>query len=225
MEVKDMGILVMHEAIEKWQEDNRVHPLTCGTCNHVNLKPCIEATGGHISLSSQAGSKIVLECPQCDYKQEYVPECVYRWYAAHYLSHLIPLGQVVEVEITEEMDVGASYRVNEFVYDDGTIVPKSKGVIGEKDIHLGTIGKLKGLVVGHTRDCDGEPLYVLSDIRVKFNDDRGLEETLSYKKWSSFFQTGFPESCLKVIEGEFVPLEYGSIFDYERSMFEELNKK
>jgi hypothetical protein len=56
------------EKIEKWQQCDCVHPLTCGsdTCSHSNLKP-IEKDG-----------EVIMICPaeDCDYKQSYIPQCV-----------------------------------------------------------------------------------------------------------------------------------------------------
>ena len=52
--------------IEKWQHCDCLHPLTCGSdgCNHVVLK------------AVEKDNKVILVCPECDYKQEYIPNCV-----------------------------------------------------------------------------------------------------------------------------------------------------
>lgn len=56
-------------AINEWQQNDHVHPLTCGNnSNHANLIPIEE------------DSKIVLKCSDCDYKQNWVPEIVFGSY-------------------------------------------------------------------------------------------------------------------------------------------------
>ena len=55
-------------AVERWQNDPRLHPLTC--CNstvHAPLKP-IEKSG-----------HIMLECPNCEYCQDSIPDVVLQW--------------------------------------------------------------------------------------------------------------------------------------------------
>jgi len=53
------------EQIKKWQMYEHFHPLTCGNdSNHEILKP-IEIEG-----------KVILVCPQCDYKQHKIPSVV-----------------------------------------------------------------------------------------------------------------------------------------------------
>jgi len=222
MEIKDMGVLLMAEAIDKWQESSKTTVYKCHTNNlHKPLISKITPTDRMVFISSQTGTKIEMECPDCGYTQE-VPSKIYQWYIDNYMTHSIPLGQVVVVDMTKDISNGSTYRVKEFKYEDGTTISKDEGVTGQEDIQLGFIGKLKAIVVGYHRDCDGEPLYIVSDIRVKFNCDKGLKEHLDYKRWSEFLHSGLPESCLKVIEGEFVSLKYDSIFDYLEELGREL---
>jgi hypothetical protein len=55
------------QAIKKYQSCPFVHPLTCGKdSNHENLKG-IELKG-----------KVILICPDCDYRQEWVPDFVWQ---------------------------------------------------------------------------------------------------------------------------------------------------
>jgi hypothetical protein len=54
------------DKIKKYQDCPFVHPLTCGNdSNHSNLKGII------------LKGEVVLFCPDCDYRQEWVPEIVY----------------------------------------------------------------------------------------------------------------------------------------------------
>ena len=146
------------------------------------------------------------------------------------MSHKIPLGQVVEVEITDGYGVDALFYGKDYVFDrkiGGKVYGKpTEGVEGDQEIVLRFIGNLRALVVGYSQDCDGTPLYCLSNIRVKYNCDHlpdgiksRISETLKYKMWSEFLKTGIPEEELKVIEGQLVPLKYKSIFEYEKMMF------
>ena len=231
MEIKDMGTFKLLDAIEAWQGNPNVHELTCGKCekSHVKLVGEIKQTDRHINISTHEGCEVVLKCPECGHIQEQVPDCVYQYHIENELSYNIPLGQVVEVDITDGCGADAIYFGKDRVYGDGTVVKQEEGVTGGEEIVLCFIGKLKSIVVGHSRDCDGTPLYCLSNIRVRYagaslpDNIRGrMTETLEYKKWSEYLKTGFDEESLKVIEGQFVPLKYGSIFDYVDEMKREL---
>jgi hypothetical protein len=222
MKISDMGVFKLLDAIEAWQGNPNIHPLTCGNCSDVSLEGKAEPTSDFVSLSSQEGSKVYLKCPECDYTQENIPECVYQWYIDTHLNHAIPLGQVVDLEITDGCAADAIFYGKDYPVPEGREFFKpTDGVEGDQAIVIGFEGKLRALVVGYSRDCDGTPLYCLSNIRVKYNcdnmpDDKKsrLAETMEYKKFSNFLQTGWSEDSLTVVEGQFVPLKYISIFQY-----------
>ena len=53
------------KAVRGWQDLEIVHPLTCGNnSNHQNLVPL------------EVKSKVILICPDCEYKQNWVPDYV-----------------------------------------------------------------------------------------------------------------------------------------------------
>lgn len=54
------------KAIQAWQENKYLHPLTCGAdrCSGV-LFPVEER------------EEIILKCPECKYNQRYIPEFIY----------------------------------------------------------------------------------------------------------------------------------------------------
>ncbi len=56
-------------AVERWQTDSRLHPLTCRTCSqlHEPLKP-VEKAG-----------QVILECPCCAQCELNIPEVVLDW--------------------------------------------------------------------------------------------------------------------------------------------------
>ena len=242
MNISEMGVLKMLEAIEAWQGDPNVHELTChgggGNCcgfkgQGIKLIPKIKRTAQHVNLSGQEGSKVVLECPECKRIQEKVPDCVYQWYIDTHMSHAIPLGQVVEVDITDGCGMDAIFYGKDYVFDreiGGKVYGKpDEGVEGDKEIALYFVGKLRALVVGYTRDCDGTPLYCLSNIRVKYNCGSlpdplrsAMAESIKYKQHAEYLKTGWSEDSLKVCEGELVPLQYNSIFEYEKMLSREL---
>jgi len=223
MNISEMGVLKLIAAIEAWQGDPNVHQLTCGggNCSGVALVHKVIRTAQHVNISGQEGSKVVLECPECKRIQDKVPDAVYQWYISTHMSHKIPLGQVVDVELTDGHGADAIFTGKDFDFQ-GRYGKPSEGVEGDQEICLNFIGRLRALVVGYARDCDGTPLYCLSNIRVKYNCDHlpdgiksRMEETIRYKKWSEYLKTGFSEEDLKIVEGQFVPLLYNSIFEYE----------
>lgn len=229
MEIKELGMFHMLDAIEAWQNDHGLHELTCGqdTCDHINLIGKIRPTSNVIIASGQQGSKIVLQCPKCDHTQEHVPEFVYKWYIDNHMNHKIPLGQVVELEITDGFGAEAIYRSKSYTYPDGLTVQPEEGVEAPdevSEIDLRFVGNLKALVVGHTRDCDGTPLYCLGFKRIQYPTDElpegytRMTETMLYNKWCGSIHSGISEDSLKVIEGQFVSLEYKSIFEYQKDL-------
>jgi hypothetical protein len=55
-------------AVERWQTDARLYPLTCCTSTtHAPLEPI------------EKGGQIVLACPNCDYCQAAIPDMVLEW--------------------------------------------------------------------------------------------------------------------------------------------------
>ena len=223
-----MGILKMIEAVEAWQADPNVHELTCsggGKCSGVKLKHkwLTDNNQPFISVSGQEGSKIVLECPECGYIQEKVPDFIYEWYIKTHMSHDIPLGQVVEVELTDSCGMDAIFYGKDYKFpEDREYMKPSEGVEGDKEICLCFLGTLKALVVGYTRDCDGTALYYLSNVRIKYNCGglpenfrNKMDETKLYKGYANYLSGPFSDDSLKVCEGEFVPLQYNSIYEYE----------
>ena len=51
------------KAIEQWQADPTFHPLTCGfDSKHRPLMPVVK------------GDRLILVCPDCDYRQEHIPQ-------------------------------------------------------------------------------------------------------------------------------------------------------
>jgi len=222
-----LGALRKLDAIEAWQHNDHVHPLTCGNdSNHELLVAKMVPTSNVIVVSSDQGSKIILKCPDCDYVQEHVPEIVYETFIANEFSHKIPLGQVVDVELddTYQLFYGEDYVFPKREHD---MLPEmrstSPGVKGDREIALGVKGTARLLIVGHTRDCDGEPLYACSDLRVKFGvDEKGINEVIAYRRWCAMLLMHRSESGLTVVEGEFIPLLYDSIYDYEDEMRQSL---
>jgi len=134
-------------------------------------------------------------------------------------EHTIPVGQVV---IVEEWDEG-EWRFGNL----------------EGDICLGIKGRLKMIVVGHHRDCDGTPLYILSfkPVGYPLNKytyyDEGSGQTihpfpglsdfmmgLKYGMWIGFKLDGINADSLTVCEGEFIPMKHEDVYAYEDSLRE-----
>ncbi len=57
-------------AVNRWQTDARLHPLTC----------CVGDKHRHLTPVEVEG-KVILACPDCEYRQDYVPEVVLRYAA------------------------------------------------------------------------------------------------------------------------------------------------
>ena len=241
MKISEIGILKMIDAIEAWQADPNVHELTCsgggGKCSGVKLKHkwLTDQNQSFISVSGQDGSKLVLECPECGYIQDKVPDFVYEWYIKTHMSHDIPLGQVVEVELTDGCGMDAIFYGKDYVFDrkaGGRVYGKpDEGVEGDKEIALCFLGILKALVVGYTRDCDGTALYYLSNRRIKYNCGglpenfrNKMDETMQYKSHANYLSGPWSGDSLKVCEGEFVPLQYNSIYEYKDELRREFQK-
>jgi len=60
-------------------------------------------------------------------------------------------------------------------------------------------GKCTLYVVGHMRDCDGTPLYILSDIPVVYPVDEPMlsQQKLLYDTYSHVMEHGYGEDSLK----------------------------
>ncbi len=126
------------------------------------------------------------------------------------LKHNIPLGQVVELSFPEH-HIAAHYTDN----------------IG-KEIDLGFKGSVKLIVVGHHYGFDNSQQYYLSTSPIKIGLDCSLigpdlsnhpgewtiQEVWEYKKWVEFSTSGWKESSLKVVAGEFIEIKYNSIWDF-----------
>jgi hypothetical protein len=239
MKISEMGVFKMLDAIEAWQGDPNLHELTCsgggGNCSGVKLKHKVKATAQHVNVSGQEGSKVVLECPKCGRIQENVPNCVYQWYIDTHMDHSIALGQVVEAEFTDGCGCDAIFYGKDYVFDrkiGGKVYGKpDEGVEGDKCIALCFLGTLKALVVGYTRDNDGTALYYLSNKRIKYNCDgmpenfrSKMDETKLYKGYAEYLSGPWSADSLKVCEGEFVPLQYNSIYEYEDMLRSDLRE-
>ena len=239
MKISEMGIFKMLDAIEAWQGNPNVHELTCsgggGKCSGVKLIPKIKTTANVINISGQEGTKIILECTECDFVQENIPDCVYQWYIDTHMDHKIELGQVVEVELTDGCGMDAIYYGKDYVFDrkiGGKVYgTPSEGVEGDKEIALCFLGTLKALVVGYTRDCDGTALYYLSNVRIKYNCGglpenfrNKMGETKLYKGYANYLSGPWSGDSLKVCEGELVPLQYLSVYEYEDMLVRELRE-
>jgi hypothetical protein len=96
-------------------------------------------------------------------------------------KHRYGLGAVVEVDVSIAMP-GASVEV---------------------DLQ----GKCRLLVVGHLRTSSLEPLYILSDLAVKYpvGSDDLSREMLEYEHFATLVQFGYEEADLRAT-GEVLPL-------------------
>jgi len=94
-------------------------------------------------------------------------------------THKIPLGTIVEVEM-ELYSTSCEERI-------------------EVDLR----GKCRLYVVGHLRDCDGTPLYAVSDIPVKYPVDARTfsHERMVYDAIAKVIEYGYGEEVLRPIEG------------------------
>lgn len=117
-------------------------------------------------------------------------------------QHNIPLGQVVELDIDPE-------------YCGCIQIYKKEQTRDGNEVALCYPAKIKMIVVGHNRDCDGTPLYCISDIPVKANKMSFLDKHL-YRMACKFYASGWDENSLKVIKDEFVPIQFNHILDYWR---------
>lgn len=68
-EENDLSQEEKFNAINWWQSQENLHPLTCITSNHRKLE-----------VKHNPDGKIILYCKDCDYTQENIPESVYSIY-------------------------------------------------------------------------------------------------------------------------------------------------
>lgn len=68
----------------------------------------------------------------------------------------------------------------------------------EEGIEICLQGTCRLFVVGHMRDCDGNPLYVISDIPVKYAlASRYSRECLVYRTLAKVVESGYGEDSLR----------------------------
>jgi hypothetical protein len=91
------------------------------------------------------------------------------------IQHKYPLGSIVQVDI-DLSHVGI-----------------------EEGIEINLKGTCTLFVVGHNRDCDGSPLYILSDIPVEYplNSPSFSRERLVYRTLAKLVEHGYGEESLK----------------------------
>lgn len=58
------------EAVEWYQKQDLLHPLTCGK----------NSTHKLLYITKEKNN-LILKCPDCDYTQNYIPESIMGWYA------------------------------------------------------------------------------------------------------------------------------------------------
>ncbi len=109
------------------------------------------------------------------------------------LTHKIPLGSIVEVDV--DMDNG--WGPYEIVKRPGF------GEYGE--VIIGIVGKLRMFVVSHDRDCDGTPLYSVSSLCVE--PPKGTENMWRYHFFARFYMRGISEESIKVVDVTPEPIE------------------
>lgn len=117
-----------------------------------------------------------------------------------YEQHTIPLGQVVDVEIDTTLNC-----IAERVMDP---VTKMQKVVGQ-EIVLSIKGTARLIVVGHGRDCDGEPLYHLANRAIALphhESPQYLRQRFEYGKWAEQIHINYGISSLTVVEGQKVEL-------------------
>lgn len=115
------------------------------------------------------------------------PVLLSRLYRHDHMKHNIPIGTIVSVDVK----------------------------IDEEDAKRGTSIKLTGtcnlIVISHNRDCDGTPLYSVSDIPVRYPSEAG--EHMKYAYFSKFHKHGYPESSLTPTTNKKIKL-YSSVLTW-----------
>lgn len=126
-------------------------------------------------------------------QKEERPVFVSRLFRYDHLSHKIPLGAIVEVNVK--------------IYSDCPSV----------GTELKLTGRCKLMVVKHHRDCDGTPLYVLSDIPVVSPEMKDGDIFGKYKIFSKYFGSGYSEESL-TFTGEVKKL-YNNLHDWAYDVY------
>jgi len=191
-----LGLFKKEDAIKEWQKGGNTHPMTCGKCENKDpLVPFIvlpEDKNIGISLGTQSNAKVMVKCKSCGHVQEDIPDCIYQWFLSEHMSHKILFGQLVEVEI----DNGSQYQS-----DSGVVCTSIKGTF-----HL--------FVIGYMRDCDGEPLYIVGDIPVKYqNTGSSISDSIYYKRFCTYVSLGHGEKSLTVLDVPLVKM-YNTMNEY-----------
>jgi hypothetical protein len=103
--------------------------------------------------------------------------------------HNIPLGAIVEIIRDDEN--ASNCLSNE------EIVKTKDG----KEICIGILGTIRAFVVGHSRDCDGTPLYILAFHPIKYPIEEKTFSPLKnfYHFWVKYVSHGWPEDSLNQI--------------------------
>jgi hypothetical protein len=87
------------------------------------------------------------------------------------IEHKIPIGALVEVEITKHFANDTSIT-----------------------------GRVQLYVIEHTRDCDGSPLYTLGKSLGALDDPESNYKIRLFWMWMYGIEQGYPESSLTVVE-------------------------
>lgn len=121
------------------------------------------------------------------------PVSVARMFTYHHHEHEIPLGSLVEAEVK--------------IYSGG---------YKEDRAEVNLKGTCKLYVVGHMRDCDGTPLYILSNIPVECPTMHGANTFSPY--WCKYmavaqvYETGYNADNLKVLGHHHLHPDIASMF-------------
>lgn len=109
-----------------------------------------------------------------------------------HLDHEIPLGAVVQVDLS-----GLVWSCH---YLDAGGAETSRDRPCKHEVPIGPVGPclMSLIVVGHTRDCDGTPLYVVSTDPVLWPAEiiRGWEQHQVYRRLARFFESGYGRDSL-----------------------------
>lgn len=86
-------------------------------------------------------------------------------------------------------------------YELGTVVDVDVEIYAPSgdDVEVALTGSCRLIVVGHTRDCDQAPLYVLSDLGVEYPMEGGTfsQAKMAYKYVANLVEFGYGEDDLR----------------------------